>query len=90
MLEFDDHFTELAAPSGESYWTASEVGAKRDLHTVWTVVDSGDGDDGNLYIEPGLHFVNVVGFQVTKEKWKDGQTTMLYVELAADEEDNDD
>ena len=36
--------------------------------TVWTLMS---GDNGNLYIVPGWHFVNRMNYFITKNKWTD-------------------
>ena len=35
---------------------------------VWTMVD---GDDGDLYLSPGYHLVNRLGYIITRIPWKE-------------------
>ena len=41
---------------------------------IWTVLE---GDSGDLFIQAGVHFVNRMGYIVTKEPWEDCR---LYVD----------
>lgn len=43
---------------------------KTKLHNLWTVV-TGEGDHGELYLLPGFHWVNVLGYIVTEEMYDD-------------------
>ena len=46
-------------------------------NTIWTVVE---GDDGQLVIESGLHFVNRLGYLVTDVPREDGVTYTVTLE----------
>ena len=46
-------------------------------NTIWTVVE---GDDGQLVIESGLHFVNRFGYLVTDVPREDGVTYTVTLE----------
>jgi hypothetical protein len=42
---------------------------KKDPGTVWTVVE---GDDGELYVGDGYHYVNRIGYMITKKSYQGG------------------
>ncbi|MEP6897743.1 MAG: hypothetical protein ABI870_04340, partial [Rhodanobacter sp.] len=48
------------------------------LNHVWTILESGDGDDGNWYASPGLHLVNRMGYVMTKRPWVDEMRDAIY------------
>lgn len=48
------------------------------LNHVWTILESGDGDDGNWYASPGFHIVNRVGYAMTKKPWTDELRDAIY------------
>ena len=45
---------------------------------VWTVVESGDDDNGNWYAMPGIHLVNRIGFVLTTKPWIDEGRDAIY------------
>lgn len=64
--DWDRRFTEVKPRSGEHYWEENEirnVPAKR----LWTEVEAGN----KIFIVPGYHRVNRLGYIVTKEEWND-------------------
>jgi len=64
--DFERQFGQVDAPSGESYWEWNEV---KDIppHRVWTAVE---GDDDGIYLLPGVHRVNRIGFVVSEKEWR--------------------
>ena len=54
---------------GDADW-AELVAAKR----VWTMMDC----DGDLYIGPGVHFVNRMSYHVTRLPWTDTTPDVLW------------
>lgn len=42
---------------------------------LWTLVD---GDDGDLYVTAGCHFVNRLAYIITEEPWKIGDEQYLW------------
>ncbi|MEO7200419.1 MAG: hypothetical protein ABIY56_09415 [Dokdonella sp.] len=44
----------------------------------WTILESGDDEDGNWYASPGLHAVNRVGYVMTKRPWTDELRDAIY------------
>lgn len=56
---------------------------------VWTVLESGDGDDDSLYVSAGAHLVNRLYFIVTEKPWETGIEDAIW--MADDfESDSDD
>ena len=45
---------------------------------VWTIVESGDDADSNWYAIPGFHYVNRLGYVVTKRPWIDSALDAIY------------
>jgi len=76
MKHFDDTpFVELPAPSGEPYWEQEEIDTAGVLpEQVWTVVEEDDGEEQKLFILPGYHLVNKLGYIVTEQLWDDTDT----------------
>jgi len=68
------NFQDIAPFEGGMYETFGEEGkyvlekAKVFPNNVWTILD---GDDGNMYIVTGYHWINRMGYLVTKEPWED-------------------
>lgn len=66
-----DHFVELYKPidppSGETMWEWNELPTTADIRQLWTILDC----DGKLYVSPGVHIVNRLGYCVTKHGWSD-------------------
>lgn len=55
---------------------------------VWTVVESGDDEDGNWYAAPGFHLVNRLGYVVTTRPWVDyTQDAIYFLDDMEDDED---
>lgn len=48
------------------------------LRHVWTIVDSGDDNDGNWYALPGFHIVNKLGDVMTRKPWSDTTPGAIY------------
>ena len=48
----------------ETYGEEAEYVRRYDPRKVWTLLDS---DDGDMYLASGLHFVNRVGYLITRE-----------------------
>ncbi len=45
---------------------------------VWTVVESGDDEDGSWYAAPGFHVVNRLGYVLTERPWVDATLDAIY------------
>lgn len=65
-----NHFVKLYEPidppSGETVWEWDELPVLPDsTNLIWTVLDC----DGKLYVTAGIHYVNRLGYVVTKNAW---------------------
>lgn len=69
----------------ETYGEEFEFVRRQDPATVWTIVD---GDDGDWYVVDGLHFVNRVGYLISREPIPEG--TMFEVHIPLDHHDDED
>lgn len=65
---FEARYRSLESPKGETIWEWAEIPKDTNPRRVWTVVT---GDNGNLYIVPGLATVNFFGRIVTQHGWSD-------------------
>ena len=65
--EFDKEFTVIEPPSGEAYWEYNEL--ENTEGYVWTAADGEDGE--SIYLTPGYHIVNKIGYIVTEETNED-------------------
>jgi hypothetical protein len=65
--DFESRFTLIpgANPELDGQWSQFHLGQVNPQQR-WTVVE---GDDGDLYIIPGFHVVNQLGYYVTEEQW---------------------
>jgi hypothetical protein len=70
----------------ETYGEELEFVRAQDPRCVWTLVD---GDDGNLYIVDGYHFVNRVNYFVTEVPFE-GEFLEVPYYIFDDEENEDD
>lgn len=48
------------------------------LRHVWTIVDGGEGADGNWYACTGFHVVNHLGYVITEKAWEDDTWDAIY------------
>jgi len=71
---WERRFQPVTGPDGSDLWQRYADVAERDPHTVWSIVE---GDTGTLYVVPGFHVVNHLGYAVTERPWTE-----------ADERDN--
>lgn len=60
----------------ETYGEEEDYILSLDPHKVWTLVEA----DGKEYIESGRHFVNRLGYFVTRTPWVEGQDISIRVE----------
>ncbi len=58
-FDWGDEFGTLFETFGEEL----EFVLQQDSLNVWTIVD---GDDGDLYVNSGLHFVNRIGYLISQ------------------------
>ena len=57
------------------------------LTYVWTIVETGDDNDGNWYALPGIHLVNRLGYVMTKKPWNGTTHGAIYFLDDFDHED---
>jgi hypothetical protein len=74
--EWTDKFTFIESPEGSNLW--DEVPAGFDVHNIWTQVD---GDEGQICVSEGIHFVNRNGYYLTEETWGDNVAYNIVAEL---------
>jgi hypothetical protein len=70
----------------ETYGQELEFVRAQDPRRVWTLVD---GDDGNLYIVDGYHFVNRINYFVTQVPFEGKFMEVPYYIFDEEEEDED-
>jgi hypothetical protein len=62
--EYYERFAPIEGPDGSDIWEHRYVQTKPTSH-IWSVVEV----DGDLFVIPGWHVVNVIGFNVTEQPW---------------------
>jgi hypothetical protein len=67
----------------ETYGEELEFVRKQDPRTVWTLLD---GDDGDLYLASGYHFVNRIGYFVSTVPIPDGTFIQVHIQMDKEEE----
>lgn len=74
--DFDAVWGVYLKPSGDFF----EFQDVRDqpLNHVWTVIETGDDDDGNWYAQPGFHIVNKIGYVMTTKPRSDSTPHAIY------------
>lgn len=64
---FETLFDPIADADGNLMWSYSDLQLSGyGLNNWWTVVDS---DTGRLIVAAGLHYVNRVGYMITRNAW---------------------
>ena len=75
-----DDFREIwgmkLAASGDFFWYEDVI--TQPLNNVWTVVETGDEDDGSWYAAPGYHVVNKIGYVLTEKPWDNDTPDAIY------------
>jgi hypothetical protein len=69
--QFEEKFRPHMRPD-ENYFEWEDVKDK-DVHLVWTVVETGDCDNESWYALPGFHIVNKIGYLLAEVPWVDGE-----------------
>lgn len=75
--QWEDTFEPLDGPDGTMLWDSVPDGTQAD--TVWTVVDSDDGE--RSLVLPGIHVVNRIGYSVTAVPWTDPDTVGVWADM---------
>ena len=96
--EFDDRFTLISNhlnPSAgwgygedrgclfETYGEEVEFVKQQDMQRVWTLVD---GDDGDLYVISGFHYVNRIGYLISRDPIPENVTIQVHIPMDTDDE----
>ncbi len=68
----------------ETYGKELEFVLQQDRLNVWTIVD---GDDGDLYVISGLHFVNRIGYLISRVPFDEHLAIQVRLPSSDDEED---
>lgn len=66
----------------ETYGEEIRFVSEQDPRTIWTLID---GDDGDLYVVSGFHFVNRVGYLISKDPIPEGVFIEVHIPMEADE-----
>lgn len=72
LISEDDFFEEWGAfirADGNMY-SYNEI-KDQPINNVWSISNSGGGRPDHWIAAPGIHFVNVIGFVLTKRPWTD-------------------
>ncbi|MBI1314941.1 hypothetical protein GC176_26915 [bacterium] len=57
---------------------------RHDPRKVWTLVD---GDDGDMYVISGCHFVNRIGYLISRDSVPDNATIQVHLPMQTDEDE---
>jgi len=68
----------------ETYGEEFAFVRSQDPQRVWTLVD---GDDGDMYLVNGLHFVNRVGYLLSRELVPEGTAIEVHIRMSTDDSD---
>ncbi len=64
---FERRFGPIETDTGDLARDARDLPANVDCHLIWTLLDC----DGRLYLSPGFHFVNRLGYVLCRVPWTD-------------------
>ncbi len=99
--EFDDRYQLVPNHINRSAgWAIGEAGGclfethgeefafvrRQDPRTVWTLID---GDDGDMYLISGLHFVNRIGYLLSAVPIPDNVTLQVHIPMSKDDDELD-
>jgi hypothetical protein len=71
----------------ETYGEEFEFVRRQNPRNVWTLVD---GDDGDMYVISGLHFVNRVGYLLSTIPVPEEATIQVHLPMSHDDDPEDD
>ncbi len=66
----------------ETYGAELAFVRQQDPLTVWTLVD---GDDGDMYVISGFHFVNRIGFLISTVPIPENVTIQVHIPMSQDD-----
>ena len=67
----------------ETYGEELAFVVRQDLSHIWTLID---GEDGDLYVTSGFHFVNRIGYLISREAVPQGTTFQVHIPVDRDED----
>lgn len=67
----------------ETYGEELEFIRRQDPNRVWTFVD---GDDGDLYVISGYHYVNRIGYLLSRDPIPDNTLIEVHIPMDSDDE----
>jgi hypothetical protein len=70
----------------ETYGEELAYVKRQDDRRVWTLVD---GDDGDMYVISGFHYVNRVGYLISRDPIPDNVTIQVHLPMQVSEESED-
>jgi len=68
----------------ETYGEEFEFVRRYDPRKVWTFVD---GDDGDMYVISGLHYVNRVGYLLSRDAVLENTAVQVHIPMDTDDEE---
>ncbi len=74
--EFWDDWEVIQKANGDLFEFEDVKG--QPINHVWTILESGDDDDGNWYASQGFRIVNRMGYVMTKRPWSDDLRDAIY------------
>ena len=77
-------FGDAAGCLFETYGEEFEFVRRYDSRKVWTIVD---GDDGDMYVVSGLHYVNRVGYLLSRDPVPANTTIQVHIPMDTDNEE---
>ena len=78
-------FGDTAGCLFETYGEEFEFVRRYDSRKVWTIVD---GDDGDMYVVSGLHYVNRVGYLLSQDPVPENTTVQVHIPMDTDNEED--
>jgi len=66
----------------ETYGEEFDFVRRQDPTRVWTIIDD---DDGGWYIVNGLHYVNRIGYLISRNAVPDGMAIEVHIPLSTDD-----
>lgn len=79
---FEDEYKPQVNADGDDTWSRGQI-EDVPFNRVWSLVDA---DDGNIYAEAGVRYVNSIGsYVVTEKPWDDPQASAVWAALDDDE-----
>jgi hypothetical protein len=66
----------------ETYGQELEFVKRQDRRRIWTLLD---GDDGDMYVVSGFHFVNRVGYLLSRDPIPDNTSIQVHLPMETDD-----